>query len=366
MKNKTLIAAIAIICISLNLTASDDIDMARYMGSDIHALTPVEGYKSVIVSYRLVNDTIDVFDIKEEELSSSTQNYSSIGDLDGFGLKARYAPLESLLLQLSLTKDSIEYGDGKLRNTHFEVFARKRLISSRYTFFNGFAIDGGFVYDHGQKLSFTSASTIQSAIKNILQADKVTINSNKVVVKKGANTYASLTSEPVYASIDSMRDATVYLRAILEKKITNYQLLNCYAKVGHTTISTKLRTNPELIAKAKSEGYEVETDLGRDEWTLAAGLTYSMEFHPGIDLMTEWGYRYEYYFRDSDIKERDYNHILTADFTFVLDKEWSLHMGGRIMFSQLNGQIPYLYNRYSKTTFDHRYGYVYAGVGYEF
>jgi hypothetical protein len=75
-------------------------------------------------------------------------------------------------------------------------------------------------------------------------------------------------------------------------------------------------------------------------------------------------------FRDAaledDNEETNYNNIVDIEFDYALNEKWSLYLSGTAMSNQFNGVIPYLYDEYTKTTFDHKYGWAEVGLIYSF
>jgi hypothetical protein len=90
-----------------------------------------------------------------------------------------------------------------------------------------------------------------------------------------------------------------------------------------------------------------------------AGFNYTLE---GSKTIYEFGFEYDKFIRDDGLDYIDYNYIFDLSITRLLNEHIALSLGSRIMYRQLNGQIPYLYNKYSQNSYDHKYGYAFAGI----
>jgi len=94
-----------------------------------------------------------------------------------------------------------------------------------------------------------------------------------------------------------------------------------------------------------------------------AGFNYTLE---SKDFIYEIGFEYDKFIRDEGLDYIDFNYIIDADISYKLSKQILLFAGAKIMYRQLNGEIPYLYNEYSQTSYDHKYGYTKYGLQYSY
>ena len=72
------------------------------------------------------------------------------------------------------------------------------------------------------------------------------------------------------------------------------------------------------------------------------------------------------FFRDDALDYLDSNSILGLDFNWYVTDRLVFTIGGELYHRQLNGIIPFLYNEYTQTTFDHTYGRMNLGIAYLF
>jgi hypothetical protein len=97
-------------------------------------------------------------------------------------------------------------------------------------------------------------------------------------------------------------------------------------------------------------------------------------FFGGIEANYLWNnrleigatYKYSYINRVSSLEDKINNYVTTLNLNYKLNKNITLFLGGKIMFYQFNGEIPYLYTKYNQGSFAHKYGFVDIGVIYSF
>lgn len=84
------------------------------------------------------------------------------------------------------------------------------------------------------------------------------------------------------------------------------------------------------------------------------------------NLLWELNYEYSKILRGAGLEYVDFNHILHATLGRKLSENLLGFITAKYMYRQFNGEVPYLYNEYTQTTFDHNYGYVKFGLMYSF
>jgi hypothetical protein len=177
----------------------------------------------------------------------------------------------------------------------------------------------------------------------------------------GTTNFKLLSQKP-YISVENMKDKNIYLKFSYKKALINYFNITPFVKFNFSNITTYVRANDELIKEASQEGYDLDFDLDRDERSINLGFTLFYQSKYSVEL----GYYYTKIFRDKKLDYIDYNHIVNLNIIKPLSNKRFFYIGGKYMHRQFNGEIPYLYNRFSKTTFDHRYGFARVGFGLVF
>jgi len=159
-----------------------------------------------------------------------------------------------------------------------------------------------------------------------------------------------------------MKDKSLYLKLISEKKLTTTSYIAFFIKYQHTSITTTLKANKELTEKGKEQGYNLHKNFDRNENSADIGFNIIS----GLDYIIEFEYYWTRLYRDKGLGYVRYNHTINLDIVKPLNKKWFIYMGGQILYRQFNGKINYLYNKYSQTTFDHKYGFARVGIGRSF
>lgn len=356
-----------VVLVLINLYSSEK--SMRYGYSDLHAYLMQKNSAQVWIEYDKLNDALDVFNIKKQELGSNAKSFGSIGDLDGVSLGIRYRGNSSRMYTLSSSFKNIKYGENSLKNKNIEIFARQNLYTNPFVNFNAVSFDIGLHADKATDISYSKPIFLENLAKKVFDVKDVKIaqisGKYKIgIVKKDGSTLVtdSMNQKPTLY-IKDMADASIYIRLIAEKHFSDNFLTGMFLKTGWTKITSKVGANQELIQEASKKGYETQKNLDRDEKYIEAGFNTS--FYTG-SIVLEMFYRYMYLFRDSSLDYINYNHIVEAFIEKPIGKSYMVYIGGKFMYRQFNGVIPYLYNKYTQTTFDHKYGYAKFGIIYNF
>ena len=336
-------------------------DSLKYALHNSHAFPFVKNKTLITLEYQKLNDTIDVLNIKDQELGDSISDYASIGDMDGYKVNITYGFSEKITLNACVNVQNIEYGSGKLKNKKYEIFGRYNFFQNPFSKLAA-SIDIGGITNQGNDIVYDDINLLNNLGHKISSDFKLVESNGKYyIIKPATGEYLLLTQKP-YISIENLEDFTFYGKINIEKKFSNHFFLNGFIKLNTTSIKTHITANPELVKKAKDYGYDLDLNLDRSETSVNIGFNVTY----GINYIWEFEYYYTKIFRDKDLDYIDYNHVVNLDVIKPLNKNWFIYAGGKVMYRQFNGEIPYLYNKYSQTTFDHKYGYARAGVGFVF
>jgi hypothetical protein len=318
-----------------------------------------EGKKLLMFEYQKVNDTLDIFNLKDKKLSSS---FAGIGDMEGFNIKFLYGLSDKNILSTTLQKQDIEYGSGTLTNYYFNV-ASKYKFYRKENFFSSFDI--GVALNKGEKINFSNARYLESLAKRFLNVKNIKISNTTVGVIKNDNTteFLQLKKRPSI-NISNMRDTSLYF-SLNSKKIFTKLALGLFATFRYTKIYTDIKANLKPADNATEEKlskYNLTKNLDRTERAVDIGFNAAYK----TPVIIEFSYLFRKIFRGKGLGYINYNHIVTLNLIKPLNKQWFVYLGGKAMYRQFNGEIPYLYNKYSQTTFDHKYGWANIGIGYYF
>jgi len=332
-------------------------DSIRYGVDKKHAY-PMINDTLVTLEYQKLNDTIDVLNIKSQEFKNAS-NYASIGDLNGYKIDILRG-FNKFTFNLSLQKQSVGYGSGDLKNKYFDIFARYNFFQNEFLN-TAYSIDIGATFNKGDDIVYNDIKLLNNLGHKISSKFDLVESKGKYYVIDNNNNYVQLNDAP-YLSVNDMSDKTFYIRFLKEHKFKDSFLLNYFIKFNFTNITTKINANDELANKAKTYGYNLNKNLDRDEKSINIGFNV----FAGSKYLFEFSYYFTKIFRDEDLDYIDYNHVAELSISKVINRNWFIYGGGKLMYRQFNGEIPYLYNKYTQTTFDHKYGYAKIGFGYLF
>lgn len=330
-----------------------------------HAFTMPEGNFAIKSSYLKVNDTLDVFNIKESELGSLSR-FGSIGDMDGYTLELRYGLTDDDSIFFDYQRWNIDYAGSTLANNKIELFNRYNIVHDDYAIFNGLAIDVGFINNFAQPLDVTNETLLNSMIKKIKPSSNISIKDGSIV--SGDTTFSIYDGNnkkiSPYLSIQDLDSKSYYLRVLLAKTISPRNVIDFYTAVKYTDITTNIVLKPSnnSLLNQYIANYDIP-DLNRDEMVYSLGLNTATQFS---DYIFEFNYEYNRIVRDSHLNAANTSNTIEATFSRIVDKNLILFVGGKILFEQFNTDIPYLYNQYTQTQFDKKYGFAQIGLVYNF
>jgi len=335
-----------------------------YFVNDIHGYLP-KNQADIGVELLKMNDTIDILKIKEDEFGGNLSE-TSIGDMNGVHLFGRYKFNETTLGSAKYQKATVSYGAGELNNQKLEFFARKNIFSKN------FALDIGMVQNKGDDIKNQDIEMINSMIGRFVGSGGSIVCSSfgcDINYKDSVGDEQSVgaTIEP-YISTNNLKDNTMYLRAI--KSINDdISTADTYITLSHTKINTFLDSsihhepNTTLRNELANKGIVPYKNLDRTEKKITLGLNYSA-------FVGKWAmdalYEYDYFLRDNDLGYINHNHKFELNIGYEIFKNTKFFVGGKILSNQFNGEIPYLYNKYTQTSFDHKYGWAKTGLIYSF
>lgn len=347
----------------------------NYAQHDLHTQVIAKNQTELSLEYTLINDTVDVFNLKQSEFSN-TSSIGSMGDSDSLGIGIRYGLSDTMMLSIKHSKRNIKYISETLTNQKSDIFLRYNIFHYDGAFFNsGVSVDVGYTRNKLKNFYLRKSTSINKMIKRILpNANAALLYSDGINPFKGEpfarpegyyarfnNTTTALTQDP-YVSLIKTQDDSFYTR-VLTGFHTDESITDFYAGYKYTSIKNTITTTQEILSLAQNEGIDLKKILDRDEAMLFLGFNYSINVDKFI---YEFSYEYDHFLRDGGLGYVNYNHIFNAHISYILRKDLLISVGGKILYRQLNGEIPYLYNKYTQTTFDHKYGYATLGLQYRF
>ena len=334
-----------------------------------HAFVLPKGKSQVKLGYLRMNDAIDVLNIKQQEIGNLETKYGAMGDMTGFDLEGRYGLTEKDTLFLNLQQWNIAYSSTKLKNRHLEFFGRHLLHRSRYnTFFNTIVIDSGIISDKADDLHIINDNLINSMIQKIKPGSNIKIEDGSIVFDDLKLTFYDRDGNKIYPHVatTNMSHNALFARIGTGKRFGSTAILSFYAGIRRSKVTSMVEAAP----KGKNSFLDSQLEkldpvnFDRYETMVNAGIVY------GLVLSSKWlgeiSYEFDKFYRGDELTYINTNHIIRASLTRALNHKISIFAGGEIMLHQFNTDLPYLYNKYTKSQFDKKYGFINVGVVYSF
>lgn len=311
------------------------------------------------LEYGIVNNTIDVFNIKSQEVSQERAE-SAFGDYSHIKAHLNVGLTDNdMILGQFITRD-INYGSSSIKAYHYE-------LSYRHSFTPWFALDLIFKANDADDIYLTDINDLNSTVHKIdprLSIDSITPlyiwffetgdNSLKIGIPYEETPYASLTE---------MYDLTGAARFTFGHAFENIYP-NFYLESGYTKVSAIAHTN--MFDKASESITEklpsLPIDLSHSEIYTTAGI--NAFFHLPWNFGGYAEYNYQYFFRGEEYTESNSNHTLILELNYAITEHLTAAVSGIYLHQQLNGVTPFLYNEQSQYSFDHKYGWAAFSLSY--
>lgn len=324
----------------------------------------------VSYQYKAMNNTLDVFNVKESEFgSSNTVKTNGLGDYTAHKLVTNYSPMDNSLLNFTLSSQTIGYGSSTLDVLSYGGYGRYIFKPSSLL---TMGVDIGFRGNKGKKVSMSSAADIQYYLNNLGKNIQASETEEYLWLTKKYDNLSLSAGFPKSAhpeiSINSMSDQTFYGRTSIAMAFETFSP-SLYMEIGHTAISTTIDTNMDDIAgdsfKSLFTTYtNFPISLDRNENYASAG--FNLAINTPFNTVLTTNYEYKKLFRENGLNFLNTNHTLEMLLSYTITPELGVNIGGTYLYRQFNGTIPFLYNKYSQTSFDHPFGWLQVGINYTF
>lgn len=319
--------------------------------------------------YLIMNDTVDVFDIRDSRRDSVSSTFDSetIGDLEGGRLLVAYGISDELMLSGGYT-----YRDADITITNFEIDTYNLELTKRFNLnadqtLYAFAVLGGR-FNTCSDFSTSNVEEIDYFAKKISSDYSVSESPGRVNISNGSLTLSSpiverdgTLKDPLTLAMEDSSDYSYFARFGVGKRWQGVNLA-LFGEIGHTEISGSIETNLDQygIDLDRSVFAGLDSSLDRDEDYAKVGFDFYWETRRGI--AANLAYYYQVLNRDSGLEEYDDTHVIKGDIIVWLNRNLALDVGATYYSRQFNGAIPLLYNKYTQSTFDHDYGVVHCGL----
>jgi hypothetical protein len=331
--------------------------MMNYGVLDNHSFVLPNGWINTQVSNLQTNETVDIFNIRSTEMDGLEEFGTTFGDMNGFegrigiGLTKR----DSIFFKYSY--QDIEYAGSNLKNSRTDFWNRFQLYKNNYSFFEAVSVDFGFRQNSAEDITISNYKLMNSFVKKI--DSSYSIGDNGEMYKDDVQIFTTDSNGnfllPEFTT-KNMSSESYYLKFLLGNRIGKKTVLDLYTSYIFTDISTDIDVSPNALVPSS-----LETDLSRSETALNFGISLISEFKYFI---FEFNYDYYKMYRDKDLDYENSSHNIESVISIPISKQLLFFTGGKLMFQQMNSDIPYLYNEYTQTQFDRKYGFVRFGLIY--
>jgi len=308
------------------------------------------------LAYLRVNDDLDFLNMRESELGSLSQFGTSIGNMSGYEFGIRHGLLKNDSIFFNFQEWNIDYAGSTLTNRKIEFFNRFNIVANKYAYINSFSFDIGIIKDSADRVEITNIPFMNSMIKKVAPNNTYSLSENDKLFDKQTQNFINPS-----VAIDNLSANTLYLKLLFGKKISHRTVINLYSNYSYIDLTSKIDISP-IILRDYLNNIKIP-NLNRQEQVLDIGFSIISDLKYFI---FELDYKYSKIFRDSHLDYRNYNHDLEIALSKAVTREILVFISGKMMFQQLNREIPYLYNRYTETQFDKKYGFAKFGLIYKF
>ena len=357
------IAIFTLACTSVAYAAPHDLYLqSEYFGQPLA--------NQISISIDAVNETIDIFDIRESE--GITDNSS--GDYIGFQVNGLYHLTPALALEGAFWHREIDYSkDTNKLNT--------ALIALRYTpeinlvKNDSLTLRASVWRNAAGELTKSTATSVNGRtfdrvdVKNPedLQFQLDAIFSRKLDQMNQLNAFASLGYSKV--SVDKIDIQTKYQGCAMDLSIAANNQYTGRLMETCTLPNGYIINDLNISGNANEYGLDIQKDLHYDSYIASIGGSWNWRYR---QFESQLAYQYHRLWR-SDIDDRvsnfgnsplKDNHSLGAKFSYILTPQLTAYLQGEIYQRNLIGQVPFLYNGVTASRLDKRYGL--ASIGLKF
>ena len=339
---------------------------ADYIGESKAPLVLPTQAIEVSYQYRAMNNTLDVFNVKQSEFgSSNVVQTNGLGDYTSHKIVTNYSPSANSLLNFNLSSQTIGYGSSTLDVLSYGGYGRYIFKpSSLFTV----GIDVGFRGNKGKKVSMSSSTDMQYYLNKLGKNITASETNDYLWLTKGAVSIGFPKSSHPEIFVDNMSDETFYGRSSIAMAFETFSP-SLYIELGHTAISTTLDTNMDDISGDSLKNLfatytNFPISLNRNENYASVG--FNIAINAPFNTVLTTNYEYKKLFRENGLNFLNTNHTLEILLSYNITPNLGVNVGGTYLYRQFNGAIPFLYNKYSQTSFDHPFGWCQVGINYTF
>lgn len=302
-----------------------------------------------------MNDQLDLFDFRAK--SDACANCSGdivFGDSQGVKFLLTYGINDTFSAHGEYSRWSLENGFDNVNIDSGVMSLRKKMGSS-------LVAEVGARGNRGSSLQVTEYNRLKILLNYLLRDNDFSFidgASHFIIKHEGTTLYLDKSDEPIRISVSGMRDLTSYGRLLYGLPAVKRLNTTLFLEGGKSWTDTDIHVSlhPELAQLVPLPQLRV----ARTETYLKSGIDFLVKGPWGTVWDLNW--YYERLFREEDLNYVEYNQVLNGDLLIPLYRAATLRLGGSWYRRQFNGVVPFAYNQFTQTTFDHDYGTLRLGV----
>jgi hypothetical protein len=344
------------------------------------ALPLLKGKIETGLDYQIINESVDVLGVKEDEYKrlSSLDRATAPGDLWGVRLLFNYGLFKNTTLMSSFQYRSQDYGFDAMGVKTFGFALKQGLFNGNDLWFlnsglPNMAFDAGFRFNSAAAIFYNDQDELNAIVQRLSPGTNIKIRIDEYFVWFDQEINGNQFSLGVprqgrpdpQITIGDLWDFSSYARLTCGR-IWDRFFPNLFFEYGYTKISSKIDTT---LMEYIPDNFEDDLPgfpigLSRSENYIKTGIS----LHIKLPFKTLFRLEYDYLklYRGDNLDYMDDNNIIKTDISYFPIPTLAFNIGGIYFERQLNGEVPFLYNKYTQTTFDHPYGYVHIGLTYFF
>lgn len=323
---------------------------------------------SIEASFDIVNDTVDIFNIRESEGAVG----DNAGDYDGGHLMLSYAFNPQWVGEVAYWNRNIEYGqDSNEIDSWLAAVQNTPLLTLKPG--DEVAIRLALWGNQADELSKTSTTIVNnqrfSKLKvndlNDIQAQVDLLFARRLDRQNKLNGFVSLGYSKV--DVDSLNaNLNIGGNCNFNIQVNSNNQLSGQLIAPCTNNGTTL-AEASFTDQAYNYGLDMDKDLSYDAGFFSIGGSWNWSYKK---FNSQLGYQFQYLMRqDIDDRVSNYgnspvksNHTLGLDLSYKLNNYTSLFVASQLFKNNFVGTIPFLYNSVTASRLDRKYGYASFGV----
>jgi len=330
------------------------------------------GHWQLSVAGLKIDDKIDIFDIRESRLDdvNAADRSDTLGDLKGLRLGSSWGASPRLTVSggyqyLQLVVSPIRF---ELDRYQLSALYGPPPRPGKWRWFVGTA----YRYERAADQFLTRTDDLNRLVRRFdsdlsiqTTADRVVFTDGDVTVSSPIVTPDGTTKPALMAGLDDVQSQTLRWQAGLSRAFNPVRFSLFAALERHWLDGDLVHSFDDYgLDDAMLSALGVDNSLKRTETVWQLGASCHVDVSRRLAGRLSWMWLKAD--RGAGLDVIDTNHHLRAELYYAVMDQVTFHLGAEYFYRQLNGIVPVLYNRYTQTTFDHDYGFAFAGLTVHF